>query len=126
MFVGVLISLRLRMYMYMYGYGALCFVNKLSEYARWNFMIAFSLLFMTKRVFRQTHMEAFLFVIHVIFLKDCIVHMRDCLCDHNLLSLLGRLVDCNRSGCDREGDIDWVDKDALPHRLVPLSYVLYI
>ena len=20
---------------------------------------------------------------------------------------LGRLVDCNRSGCDREGDIDW-------------------
>ena len=32
-------------------------------------------------------------------------------CDHNLFKfvtfLTRRLVDCNTSGCDREGDIDW-------------------
>ena len=39
--------------------------------------------------------------------KECIVHIPPC--DNNLISwlLIGRLVDCNRSGCDQEGNIDW-------------------
>ena len=44
------------------GYGALCLIQgvgiqwrKNKVFARWNFVIAFSLLFMTQCVFRQTH-----------------------------------------------------------------------
>ena len=50
---------------------------------------------------RQTHRHSW---------QDCIVHMRDCLWVYSLAiatSYLGRLVDCNMSGCDLEGDIDW-------------------
>ena len=38
--------------------------------------------------------------------KDCIVHMLF-LGISLYVCYLGRLVDCNRSGRDREGDIDW-------------------
>ena len=50
--------------------------------------------------------KAFLLVIHVIFH----VLMEILYCSYAKLSevcYLGMLVDCNRSGCDREGDIDW-------------------
>ena len=69
---------------------------------------------MTQCVFRQTHRLVSDPCNLLYTWKDCIVHMRDCLWVYPFASqpllkvcYLGRLVDCNRCGCDREADIDW-------------------
>ena len=47
--------------------------------------------------------------------------------DHNFkVCYLGRLVDCNRSGCDRERDIDWHMSYTVTVRLLNPTLSIYL